>query len=105
MHNNNFENQEALNEKKFKELTIQFERMEREYNELIKELQIDIGKIGEYLDNRENFDDESWKAMEDYKQSLDAKYEAVMSQKINPNKTKSSWDAMKNHRPHWIPVR
>lgn len=105
MHNNNFENQIALNEKKFKELTIQFEKMEREYNKLIQELQVDMTQIGEYLDNRDNFDEETWKAMEDFKKSLDEKYESIMSQKRDVGKSKDSWDLMKNHRPHWIPVR
>lgn len=105
MHNNNFENQEALHEKKFKELTIQFERMEREYNKLVADLQIDISKIGEYLDNRENFDDESWKAMEEFKKGLDEKYEALMSQKRDQVKSQNAWDNLKALRPHWIPVR
>lgn len=105
MYNNNLENQEALNEKKFKELTIQLESMEREYSALIAQLQIDISKIGEYLDNRDNFDEDSWKAMEDYKKTLDEKYDSIMAQKNNPAKVKDARELMKNHRPHWIHVR
>jgi len=105
MYNNNFENQEVLNEKKFKELTIQFERMERDYNKLVADLQIDITKIGEYLDDQENFDEESWKAMEAFKEGLDEKYQALMNQKTDQAKSKNAWDNLKALRPHWIAVR
>jgi hypothetical protein len=105
MYNNNFENNEAVSEKKIKELTIQFERMEREYNQLVSDLQIDLTKIGEFLDNKGNFDEDSWKAMEEFKKGLDEKYQVMMNQKTDQLKSKSSWDNLKALRPHWIPVR
>ncbi len=93
-----------LHEKRFKELLLHFQTLEKEVADLYAQLDLTPQDISNYVDNKENFSEEVWKQLELRKKEMEEKLQTKLSNICNPAKTKQAFQSL-NTRPHWIHVR
>lgn len=92
-------------EKKIKELSIQTDTLEREFDQLLADLKVTREQIRVYIENKDHFTDDNWEEIEKQKQELDQKLLLQLKNIIDPLKAKKSLQERKDVKPQWLFVR
>lgn len=93
----------ALNDKKIKELQIQSDEQEAQFERLLHEHQVSKESLLLFLADPTNFDEETWKKMQHLRVELDKEVQTKLEVK-NICKTKQTYQDLDNARK-WIMVR
>lgn len=91
-------------EKKIKELSIQLENADKNIKNFFDETGVSLEKLSSYSSNKENFSEETWRKLSDYKQQLDDKLKLELTNISNPLKVKRARSSLQVER-HWLYVR
>lgn len=98
------EQQIRQQEEKIRKLSLMIENQDREVNEFLQQQNIVPEKVGKFLENSENFCEESWSTLNQEKQKLEEKLHRDLTNIRNPKKTKKSYASLHVER-HWLHVR
>ena len=106
--NNNKEQsleQDAIKQQNLlQQLLIRMDALERESKALYQELKITPEQLEIFLENRENFSDENWAALQEQRKILDEKLKCELENVNNPAKTKKAQESL-HISPHWLFVK
>lgn len=94
-----------LTEKKLKELKIYSDKIDSEFNEIIKKWGFTPNELKKYAENPENYSEEEW---EEHKKESEHFFNLIKEEleKItDTRKTESHRSSIGAIRSHWIPVR
>src|SRR5437016_125699 len=89
-------------QKKMKELTIEMERLEREYQQMLKEFGLSSEQLKEFAENSENFSPPIWEQLQKEKKQLDEKLDLSLNNIRDPAKAKKALSEKGTVQPHWI---
>jgi hypothetical protein len=92
------------NARQAKELSIRFEALEKKFSKLFEEYQITDEEFHHFMQNKENFDENTWNELEKIRQTLDKKLKLELDNIKNPLKTKSTYQNLRIDK-HWLFVR
>lgn len=92
------------NEKAIQELSIRIEALNNDIDELLNELKVKPAQLTAFIENKANFSDENWEALQAQRKTLDEKLLRELVNISNPKKTRESFKQM-NVQPHWLFVR
>lgn len=91
--------------KKMRELAIQREKLDREYNNLLKAVGVTHDQISTYIDNKDNFTQPIWERLQSEKKKLSEKLDLTTNNLKDPKKVKKTYDERGVVQPHWLFVR
>lgn len=91
-------------EAKIKALSFQMKNVDEEVETFFEEVEVNLEKLATYSSDKENFSDETWKKLSDYKQQLDDKLKVELDNISNPLKIKRARSSLQVQR-HWLYVR
>lgn len=92
-------------QRKLKELSIKMEKLDHDYNKLLKELELTPEQLKNYIENPENFTQPIWEQLQNEKKMLDEKLNLELSRASDPNKTKQAYSEKGTIQQHWLFVR
>lgn len=92
-------------EKKIKELSIQTDTLEREFDQLLADLKVTREQLRSYIANKDYFSEQDWVEMEKQKQELDQKLLLQLKNIVDPLKAKKSLHERKDVKPQWLFVK
>ncbi len=92
-------------EKKIKELSIQTETLEREFSQLLADLNVTRDQLRVYVENKSHFSDTDWEEMEKRKQELDQKLLLQLRSIVDPLKSRKALQGQKDIKPQWLFVK
>lgn len=92
-------------DKRLKELAQLSQKIERDYQEMMKDLGLTPEELSKYFENRENFTQETWEQMEAEKKILDERLNLELDSLADPGKTKRSLSEKGRIMQHWLFVR
>ncbi|MBA3722704.1 MAG: hypothetical protein H0W88_09930 [Parachlamydiaceae bacterium] len=90
---------------KMQELSINMEKLDREYQILLSTLGLNIGEIQGYVENPENFTQPIWERLQNEKKKLDEKLNLAVNSVQDLRKTKKTQSENGRVQPTWIYVR
>lgn len=90
---------------KLKEMSIQMDTLDREYETLLEEVGISSDELDDYLSKPENFSEPIWESMQREKKKLDEKLDLSLKNIKDPNKIAKTLSEQKTIQPYWIYVR
>jgi len=100
------ENKKTKNDRRMKELEIEFESLSRQLDGMYEELGISPEELESFLSNADNFTAETWKALLAVRDDLDQK---LNSQKQENGEVQHGHQGRSHNdrfiAPHWIHVR
>jgi septal ring factor EnvC (AmiA/AmiB activator) len=105
MFEENIEQKIESNKKKIELHQLRFERLEKGFEQIYKEINITPEDLSEYLNNCTNFSTEVWNRLEEFRAELDHKLKKELENVQNLAKTANAYSERKNIRPTWIYVR
>lgn len=100
----NIENNLKALEAKIKALSVQMKNVDQEVEVFFKEVEVNLEKLAIYSSDKENFSEESWRKLSDYKQQLDDKLKVELDNVNNPLKIKRARSSLQVQR-HWLYVK
>jgi len=86
------------------ELAIRIEAHNRQIDELLNTLNVSPEQLSTFIEKKEHFTAENWKALQELDQALEEKLKRELDNIHNPLKTKKT-QAERNIQPHWLFVR
>jgi len=92
------------NEKRLKEITLRFERLNMEIEGFLEEMEVTPEQLTCYVENRDNFCEVSWEELRKQKQMLDQKLDLETKSLADPRETQKKRETQ-NVAPHWLFVR
>jgi hypothetical protein len=92
-------------EKKLKELSIHIQRLDHEYQLLLKEWSLTPKQIQEFAENPANFDPSVWEQLQKEQQERDEKLNLELNNVHDANKTKQVFSDRGKVQQHWMYVR
>jgi hypothetical protein len=92
-------------ERKLNELSIILKRLDREYQELLKELSSTPEQLKEYVANPDHFDPPIWEQLQNEKKIWDEKLNLELNSVPDPLKTKKTVSERASIQQHWLFVR
>lgn len=92
-------------EKKIKELSIQTETLEREFNQFLNEMKVTREQIRKFVGSKEYFTEENWEEIQKQQKELDQKLLVQLRNIQNPLKTKKTMAERKDITPQWLYVK
>lgn len=98
------EKQVEKNAQTIKELAIQIENINRQTEELLKELNVSPEQLTAFISNKEAFSEENWNTLTEQRKSLEEKLLLELASVRNPLKTKKTYQD-RHIQPHWLFVR
>lgn len=101
--------QDTLQDKRLlnqmREMSIQMEKLEREYSELLDGVGLTHEEMSDYIDNPENFSQPIWERLQNEKKKLNEKHDLNMKNITDPTKVKKAYSERSIVQPHWMFVR
>ena len=101
----NLKNKIQETEKRLKQLAIQSEKIHREYQKLLLDLELTPESIEEYMANEENFSADVREKIEIEIKKVDEKLALELSSIKDPLKNEQTTHEQSFVRPHWLFVR
>lgn len=92
-------------ERKMKELSIQMEKIKRDYQKLLNEVSLSPQEISEHIDNPDNFPPPIWEKIQKERIQLDEKLNLELSLIKDPFKNQQSYSDQATIQQHWLFVR
>ena len=103
-----FETQEEQlinkHERKLKELTSKFDRLEGHFDQLFTEYHISKDELSAFLEDPAHFDHQTWSELQNVKNNLDQKLTQELNGIKNPSNTRNKYRDLK-YSQQWIFVR
>lgn len=90
---------------KMRELSINMEKLDREYQKLLDHLGLNIEEIESHLENPENFSQPIWENLQNEKKKLDEKLNLAISSITDLKKTKKTFSERAQVQQNWVFVR
>lgn len=90
--------------KKITELSIRNESLDREMENLYKELKVTPEQLSSFIQKEENFTEKNWKEMQKEKEKLDQKLQTEIKSIRNPKEAKKAYSQRKIN-PQWLFVK
>lgn len=87
-----------------KQLSIEIENLNRQSDELLKELKVSPDQLSTFIDRQDAFTEEDWNALLTERKKLEEKLLLALAQVRNPKKTAAATKSL-NVAPHWLFVR
>lgn len=101
----NLQNRLQQNELKMRELTINLERLDLEYQQLFQEVGLTLAQIQTYISNEANFSQSIWEKFQKQKKELDEKLKLTLDNVTDPAHLKKKFSERGSIQNHWIFVR
>lgn len=101
----NLEEKIHRTEKKLKEFSITLSRLESDYQQILKDLNITPDQLANFSENPEDYDQAEWEQLQDVKKKLDEKLNLELSRIYDPQKTKKTLSEKGTIQQHWLFVR
>lgn len=98
------EKQVEKNAQTIRELAIQIENINRQTEELLKELNVSPDQLTTFINNKDAFSEENWNALTAQRKALDEKLLLELANVRNPLKAKKTFQD-RQVQPHWLFVR
>lgn len=92
-------------QKSLREISINLEKLDREYHELMTELNLEPHHIKNYIEEPSNFSEPIWELLKNEQKKLDAKLDLSLKSIKDPIKLKKTFSERGSVQPHWIFVR
>lgn len=92
-------------ERKLNEISISLKRLDREYQELLKELSFTPDQLKDYVENSDNFAPPIWEQLQNEKKKWDEKLNLELNSVPDPLKTKKTASEQAGIQQHWLFVR
>lgn len=93
------------NELKLRELTIQMEKLEREYQAVITHVGVTGEEVEKYIQTEENFSEPIWERLQNEKKKLSIKTDHALGNVKDTRALKETFSKLGSIQRHWIPVR
>ncbi|MBA2369103.1 MAG: hypothetical protein H0V82_08795 [Candidatus Protochlamydia sp.] len=90
---------------KMQELSIGMEKLEDDYQELLKELGLTSEELQDYAENPNNYSPPIWEQLQSEKKMLDEKLNLALTNIRDPIKAKEALSERAAIQNHWIYVR
>ncbi|WP_068468696.1 hypothetical protein [Candidatus Protochlamydia phocaeensis] len=90
---------------KMQEISINMEKLEREYQLLLEELALTPDQLKNYVEDSNNFSPPIWEQLQNDKQKLDEKLDLDLKSVRDPLKIQKTLSESSHVRQHWIFVR
>jgi hypothetical protein len=90
---------------KINELSINMEKLDRDYETILKESGLNFEQIKNYVDNPDNFSQPIWQRLHVEKQKLSLKLDLALENIKDPSKLKRTFSERGKIQSHWIFVR
>lgn len=97
--------QELMKEMQLRQLSIQMEKLEREYQEILTKTNLSHEQIKNYVEDPSNFSLPIWERLQTEKIKLSEKLELAEKDVKDTKKLKKAFSERGFVRPHWIFVR
>ena len=98
------EDSTLTNEKKLKELSMEFENLNRTVEAFFSEWNVSEDTITEYNQLQSQFSEEAWTQLNAERLKLEAKLKSELNHVRNPLEAKKRYEE-RNVAPHWLFVR
>ena len=92
-------------EQKLKELSIHIQRLDREYTQLLEELELTPEQLKDFAKNPANFSSSIWEKLQEEKKQFDEELNLKLSNVRDANKTKQTLSEKSSIQQHWLFVR
>jgi hypothetical protein len=92
-------------ERKLIELSLHIQRLNHEYQDILKELALTPEQLKEFADNPENFPPPIWEQLQNEKKIMNEMLESELNNVRDANKTKKTIAERGNVQQHWLFVR
>jgi len=92
-------------ERKLKELFLHLQRLDREYQTLLKELDTTPEQLQAFAENPDNFSPALWEELQNAKKELEEKLKLKLDNVCDANKTKKTLSEKGKVQKHWLFVR
>lgn len=90
---------------KMQELSVGMEKLEEDYQELLKELGLTSEELQNYAENPDNYSPPIWEQLQNEKKMLDEKLNLALNNVRDPLKVKQALSECGTIQNHWIHVR
>lgn len=90
---------------KMRELTIHLEKLDREYQQLLQDVDLSPDQIQTYMDDPANFSKPIWEKLQLEKKKLDEKLNLSLNNVKNTKKIEQTFSERGAIQRHWIFVR
>lgn len=101
---NTLENKSKQNEKKLRELTLQYERLNKDIEQFFTDLDVKPEQLSQMASNPDNFTPKAWEELKRLHKELEERLEKDLSSIRDIGKAKKSFEE-KNVSRHWIYCR
>ncbi len=100
----NIEEKLNLNEKHIRELSIRFEKLEKDISSFLEELEVTTEQLTAFISQKDNFTDDNWQELQKHKKQLEEKLETDLKSIRNPLNSKKALASLNVGR-HWLHVK
>ena len=90
---------------KMQELSVGMEKLEEDYQELLKELGLTPEELQNYAENPHNYSPPIWEKLQNEKKMLDEKLDLALNNIRDPLKAQEALSERATIQNHWIYVR
>lgn len=105
MSTNQKSEKEVMKELQMRQLSMQMEKLEREYHEILTKSELTHEQIQTYIEDPANFSLPIWERLKAEQVKLDQKLDLAEKNVKDTNKLKKIFSERGSIRPHWIFVR
>lgn len=92
-------------QQKLKELSIMSEKIERNYQAILRNLNFSPKQLKEYMENPDNFSPAIWEDMQKEKEKMDEMLKLQMTAVRDPSKIKKKYSERARVKQNWLFVR
>lgn len=103
--NQNLKSAIQATEKRLKQIAIQSEKLEREYQKLLLDLELTPELIEEYMADEDNFPEDVREEITAEMKLIDEKLALELSRIKDPLKTEQTTQKQGSVQPHWLFIR
>jgi|GEM_PF-2794124 len=105
MANNKLQENIHITERKLTELSIQVQRLDRDYESLLKQWGLTPEEVKEFVEEAAHFSPSVWEDLQNEKKQMDEKLNLELSNVLNGNKIKQVLSEKGKIQQHWLFVR
>lgn len=92
-------------QKKFLELSLHIQRLNREHQIILEEMDLTEEQLMEYAENPNNFSPQVWEKLQQDKKEIEERLEFQLKNIPDPAKTENSYSQRGAVQQHWLFVR
>jgi hypothetical protein len=92
-------------DRRLNEFSINLERLDNDYQQMLKDLSLTPDQLKNYVENPNNFAQPVWDELQNEKKKLDEKLNLELNSVVDPLKTKQTTSERGTIQQHWLFVR